>query len=148
MDADRERQDLDDGLCAAEDCTRDCALAFTPAGVALPYTKDARLRILGVLLPERSPPLPDVPTMIESGYPNFEVSAWFGVAAPKGIPEAVSQRLQGSLEKIVARKEMVEAFSRLGATVTYKNAQQSAQFMKTDTDRWRKVIDSAKIQMD
>ena len=115
---------------------------------ALGLIKGNKLKALAVTTAERNPALPNVPTMIESGYPNFEVSAWFGVAAPKGIPEAVSQRLQGSLEKIVARKEMVEAFSRLGATVTYKNAQQSAQFMKTDTDRWRKVIDYAKIQMD
>jgi tripartite-type tricarboxylate transporter receptor subunit TctC len=110
--------------------------------------KGNKLKALAVTTAERNPALPNVPTMIESGYPNFEVSAWFGVAAPKGIPDAVSQRLQSALEKIVARKDMAEAFSRLGATVTYRNARQSAQFMKADTDRWRKVIDYAKIQMD
>ena len=115
---------------------------------ALGLIKGNKLKALAVTTPERNPALPNVPTMIESGYPNFEVSAWFGVAAPKGIPDAVSQRLQSTLEKIVARKDMAEAFSRLGATVTYRNAQQSAQFMKADTDRWRKVIDYAKIQMD
>jgi tripartite-type tricarboxylate transporter receptor subunit TctC len=115
---------------------------------ALGLIKGNKLKALAVTTAERNPALPNVPTMIESGYPNFEVSAWFGVAAPKGISDAVSQRLQSTLEKIVARKDMAEAFSRLGATVTYRNAQQSAQFMKADTDRWRKVIDYAKIQMD
>ena len=86
--------------------------------------------------------------MVESGFPNFLVTAWFGIAAPKGLPDAVSQRLQNSLQKIVAQKEMVEAISRLGATVTFMNAQQATQFMTADTDRWRKVIEGAKIQMD
>jgi tripartite-type tricarboxylate transporter receptor subunit TctC len=115
---------------------------------ALGLIKGNKLKPLAVTTAERNPALPNVPTMIESGYPNFEVSAWFGIAAPKGIPDGVSQRLQNTLEKIVARKEMVEAISRLGATVTFMNAQRSALFMKTDTERWRKVIDYAKIQMD
>ena len=115
---------------------------------ALGLINGNKLKPLAVTTATRNPALPNVPTMIESGYPNFDVSAWFGLAAPKGIPDGVSQRLQVALEKIVARKEMVEAISRLGATVTYMNAQRAAQFMKTDTDRWRKVIDYAKIQMD
>lgn len=115
---------------------------------ALGLIKGNKLKPLAVTTAERNPALPNVPTMMEAGFPNFEVAAWFGLAAPKGIPDGVSQRLQGALEKIVARKEMVEAISRLGATVTSMNAQRSAQFMKADTDRWRKVIDYAKIQMD
>lgn len=115
---------------------------------ALGLINGNKLKPLAVTTATRNPALPNVPTMIESGYPNFEVSAWFGVAAPKGIPDGASQRLQNTLEKIVARKEMVEAISRLGATVTFMNAQRSAQFMKADTERWRKVIDYAKIQMD
>lgn len=57
-------------------------------------------------------------------------------------------RLQDALEKIMARADIVEALSRLGATVTFMNAQNAAKFMKADTDRWRKVVDYAKIQMD
>lgn len=115
---------------------------------ALGLINGGKLKPLAVSTAARNPALPNVPTMIEAGYPNFEVSAWFGIAAPKGIPDSASQRLQATLEKIVARKEMIEAISRLGATVTFMNAQRAAQFMKTDTDRWRKVIDYAKIQMD
>ncbi|NQW68764.1 MAG: tripartite tricarboxylate transporter substrate binding protein [Betaproteobacteria bacterium] len=115
---------------------------------ALGLINGNKLKPLAVTTATRNPALPNVPTMIESGYPNFEVSAWFGIAAPKGIPDGASQSLQAALEKIVGRKEMVEAISRLGATVTFMNAQRAAQFMKTDTERWRKVIDYAKIQMD
>jgi len=115
---------------------------------AMGLINGGKLKPLAVTSAERNPALPNVPTMIESGFPNFLVTAWFGIAAPKGLPDAVSQRLQNSLQKIVAQKEMVEAISRLGATVTFMNAQQATQFMTADTDRWRKVIEGAKIQMD
>ncbi|CAN1491719.1 PBP2_Bug_TTT domain containing protein [Burkholderiaceae bacterium] len=115
---------------------------------AMGLINGGKLKPLAVTSAERNPALPNVPTMVESGFPNFLVTAWFGIAAPKGLPDAVSQRLQNSLQKIVAQKEMVEAISRLGATVTFMNAQQATQFMTADTDRWRKVIEGAKIQMD
>ena len=115
---------------------------------AMGLINGGKLKPLAVTSAERNPALPNVPTMVESGFPNFLVTAWFGIAAPKGLPDAVSQRLQNSLQKIVAQKEMVEALSRLGATVTFMNAQQATQFMTADTDRWRKVIEGAKIQMD
>ena len=115
---------------------------------ALGLINGGKLKPLAVTSAERNPALPNVPTMVESGFPNFLVTAWFGLAAPKGIPDAVSQRLQVSLQKIVAQKDVAESIARLGATVTFMNAQQASQFMTADTQRWRKVIERAKIQMD
>jgi tripartite-type tricarboxylate transporter receptor subunit TctC len=107
-----------------------------------------KLKPLAVTSAERNPALPNVPTMVESGFPNFLVTAWFGLAAPKGIPDAVSQRLQSSLQKVIAQKDVAESIARLGATVKFMNAQQANQFMTADTQRWRTVIERAKIQMD
>jgi len=115
---------------------------------AMGLINGGKLKPLAVTSAERNPALPNVPTMVESGFPNFLVTAWFGLAAPKGIPDAVSQRLQVSLQKIVAQKDVAESIARLGATVTFMNAQQASQFMTADTQRWRKVIERAKIQMD
>lgn len=115
---------------------------------ALGLIRGGKLKPLAVTTAQRNPALPNVPTMIEAGYPNFEVAAWFGLAGPKGLPDNASVRLQDALEKIMARADIVEALSRLGATVTFMNAQNAAKFMKADTDRWRKVVDYAKIQMD
>jgi tripartite-type tricarboxylate transporter receptor subunit TctC len=115
---------------------------------ALGLINGGKLKPLAVTSAERNPALPNVPTMVESGFPNFLVTAWFGIAAPKGIPDAVSQRLQASIQKIVAQKDVAESIARLGATVTFMNAQQANQFMTADTQRWRKVIERAKIQMD
>ena len=58
------------------------------------------------------------------------------------------QKLQNSIEKIISRKEMVESLSRLGATAMFMNTESATKFMKADTDRWRKVVDYAKIQLD
>ena len=115
---------------------------------ALGLIKGGKLKPLAVTTAQRNPALPNIPTMIEAGYPNFEVAAWFGLAGPKGMPDNASVRLQDALEKIMARADIAESLSRLGATVTFMNAQNSAKFMKADTDRWRKVVDYAKIQMD
>ena len=115
---------------------------------AMGLINGGKLKALAVTSAERNPALPNVPTMVESGFPNFLVTAWFGIAAPKGIPEAVSQRLQASLQKIIAQKDVAESIARLGATVTFMNAQQASQFMTADTQRWRTVIERAKIQMD
>ena len=115
---------------------------------AMGHIKGGKLNALAVTSAQRNPALPNVPTMIESGFPGFEVNAWFGIAAPKGTPDVVIQKLQNSIEKIISRKEMVESLSRLGATAMFMNTESATKFMKADTDRWRKVVDYAKIQLD
>ena len=115
---------------------------------AMGHIKGGKLNALAVTSAQRNPALPNVPTMIESGFPGYEVTAWFGIAAPKGTPDVVIQKLQNSIEKIISRKEMVESLSRLGATAMFMNTESATKFMKADTDRWRKVVDYAKIQLD
>ena len=115
---------------------------------AMGHIKGGKLNALAVTSAQRNPALPNVPTMIESGFPGYEVNAWFGIAAPKGTPDVVIQKLQNSIEKIISRKEMVESLSRLGATAMFMNTDSATKFMKADTDRWRKVVDYAKIQLD
>jgi tripartite-type tricarboxylate transporter receptor subunit TctC len=115
---------------------------------AMGHIKGGKLNALAVTSAQRNPALPNVPTMIESGFPDYEVNAWFGIAAPKGTPDVVIQKLQNSIEKIISRKEMVESLSRLGATAMFMNTESATKFMKADTDSWRKVVDYAKIQLD
>ena len=115
---------------------------------AMGHIKGGKLNALAVTSAQRNPALPNVPTMIESGFPGYEVNAWFGIAAPKGTPDVVIQKLQNSIEKIISRKEMVESLSRLGATAMFMNTESATKFMKADTDSWRKVVDYAKIQLD
>ncbi|MBJ7475817.1 MAG: tripartite tricarboxylate transporter substrate binding protein [Polynucleobacter sp.] len=115
---------------------------------AMGHIKGGKLNALAVTSAQRNPALPNVPTMIESGFPGYEVNAWFGIATPKGTPDVVTQKLQNSIEKIISRKEMVESLSRLGATAMFMNTESANKFMTADTNRWRKVVDYAKIQLD
>jgi tripartite-type tricarboxylate transporter receptor subunit TctC len=115
---------------------------------ALGLIKSGKLKALAVTSTSRNPALPQVPTMQEAGFPSFQVTAYFGVAAPKGLPADVSLKLQNSIQKTVAQKEVAESLSRLGATVDFMNATKSAEFIKADAQRWKKVVDYAKIELD
>jgi tripartite-type tricarboxylate transporter receptor subunit TctC len=86
--------------------------------------------------------------MQEAGFPNFQVSAYFGIAAPKGLPADISTKLQNGIQKVIAQKEVLDALNKLGATVDYLGPTKSAEFIKADSARWRKVVDYAKIEMD
>jgi tripartite-type tricarboxylate transporter receptor subunit TctC len=78
----------------------------------LPHIKSGRLRALGVTSAKRSPELPDVPTIAEAGVKGYEMVAWFGIAAPKGLPRELQTRLHGELMKILKTPDMHKSFAR------------------------------------
>ena len=115
---------------------------------ALGLIKSGKLKALAVTSTTRNPALPQVPTMQEAGFPNFQVTAYFGIAAPKGLPTDIALKLQNSIQKTVSQKEVADSLSKLGATVDFMNAAKSAEFIKADAQRWKKVVDYAKIELD
>jgi tripartite-type tricarboxylate transporter receptor subunit TctC len=128
--------------------SKDVDFMFDNLPPALGLIKGGKLKPLAVTTSTRNPALPQVPTMQEAGFPSFQVAAYFGVAAPKGLPTDVTMKLQNSIQKTVAQKEVTESLTKLGATVDFMNAAKSAEFIKADAQRWRKVVDYAKIEMD
>lgn len=115
---------------------------------ALGQVRAGKMKAVAVTTTTRNPALPDVPTMVESGYPEFQVSSWFGLAAPTGIAPDVAARLQSALQKVVAQKSVADAISATGATPQYMDAAQTAAFMKADAERWKNVAAFASIQLD
>jgi tripartite-type tricarboxylate transporter receptor subunit TctC len=115
---------------------------------ALGLIKGGKLKPLAVTSAARNPALPQVPTMQEAGFPNFQVTAYFGIAAPKGLPADIALKLQNSIQKTVSQKDVADSLSKLGATVDFMNASKSAEFIKADAQRWKKVVDYAKIELD
>lgn len=128
--------------------SKDVDFMFDNLPSALGLIKGGKLKPLAVTTSTRNPALPQVPTMQEAGFPSFQVSAYFGIAAPKGISADISTKLQNSIQKTVAQKDVSESLTKLGATVDFMNATKSAEFIKADAQRWRKVVDYAKIEMD
>ena len=106
------------------------------------------VRALAVTTTQRSKALPDVPTLIEAGVPDFDVSAWFGLAAPAGLPPAVLARLEQALEKVGKLPEVTSAMQRQGAEPAYLDSKAMATFMSGDAAKWMRVAAFAKITLD
>jgi tripartite-type tricarboxylate transporter receptor subunit TctC len=107
----------------------------------LPHIKSGRLRALGVTGAKRSPELPSVPTIAEAGVKGYEMVAWFGIAAPKGLPRDIQMRLHGELLKILKTPEMQKSLSAVGQEVAFQEKpEQFFEFMKVEAKKWAKVV--------
>jgi tripartite-type tricarboxylate transporter receptor subunit TctC len=107
----------------------------------LPHIKSGRLRPLGVTGVKRSPELPSVPTIAEAGVKGYEMVAWFGIAAPKGLPREIQVRLHGDLLKILKTTEMQKSLSAVGQEVAFQEKpEQFYDFMKVEAAKWAKVV--------
>ena len=107
------------GVAVADAVAGQIQMVFADMAPAVPFVKSNKLRPLAVTSLQRSSTLPDVPTMAEQGYPGFEASVWWALAAPKGIPSSVVDRINQDWSKIMATADIKDAFERLGVTPLY-----------------------------
>ncbi|MBG6071658.1 MULTISPECIES: tripartite tricarboxylate transporter substrate binding protein [unclassified Polaromonas] len=105
------------------------------------------VKALAVTTLRRSKTLPDVPTLVELGMPEFDVSAWYGVAAPAGTPPAVVSALEQALQKIMREPEVIRAMESRGAEVGFMPAADMGAFMAADAQKWKRVASFAKITL-
>lgn len=123
-------------------------LMFDNLPSALGLIQGGKLKALAVTTPQRSSVLPNVPTMEEAGLKGYQVFAWFGLAAPAGVPAPVLQKIEQALERIASQAEVKAAMQRAGAEPTWANAQAMNAFMQTDAAQWKKVAAYAKIALE
>jgi tripartite-type tricarboxylate transporter receptor subunit TctC len=124
-------------------------LMFDSAVSASPHVKGGKLRALAVTSAKRLPSFPDVPTVIESGLPGFDVFTWTALYAPAGIAPDRAERLRNDVARVLAMPDVVEAFAAQGALVAEPmTPPQVAAFIDEDIKRWRKVIKDADIRID
>ena len=115
--------------------------------VAMPQIKAERIKALAVLSDNRSAQLPNVPTAKESGYPGLVVSPWFGLGAPAGTPVEIVLKIQLALAKGFNTKEVQDRFTAIGASVhPSKSPAEFSAYIKTEYERWGKVIKSANVK--
>lgn len=112
---------------------------------ALPHVKSNRLRGIAVTTKARAAPLPDVPTVAESGVPGFEYATWYGVLAPAGTPKPIIDRLNKAIVATLSAPEMKERYARQGMDATPGTPAEFAKLLREETDKWAKVVREAKI---
>jgi len=96
----------------------------------------------------RAPELPDVPTMLELGYPDFVSVAWFAAAAPAHTPPEIVDKVAKAIATYVHKPEVVERLKGIGGEPVGDTPQEMAKFVKEETDRWAKVIKAEGIQLE
>jgi len=122
---------------------------FDTLSTALPPVRSGLLRPLGVSSRERSPDLPDVPTVIESGYPDYQVGVWFGLAGPSKLPEDVVKTVMGSMDRALNDNAFRASLERIGFPVLRpKTVKEINEFVDADRERWSKVIKAQNIALD
>jgi tripartite-type tricarboxylate transporter receptor subunit TctC len=112
----------------------------------LPLVKDGKLRVLAALSAQRVSTLPDAPTIAESGFPGFEASVWHAFIAPKGTPPAIVAKLNAEIHKALADPEVKERLAGLGAEVSPTTPQELATLVRTEYERYGKLIREANIK--
>jgi tripartite-type tricarboxylate transporter receptor subunit TctC len=122
---------------------------FDSLSTALPPVKSGLLRPLGVSSAQRSPDLPDVPTIAESGYPDYVVSVWYGIAAPAKLPEDIAQKISASLDRALNDGAFRASLEKIGFPVFRPRSPAAiAEFIDADRARWSKVIKTQNITLD
>ena len=114
---------------------------------ALAFVRSGMLKAIAVTSSTRAPNLPDVPTVAEAGMPDFQVTGWMGVLAPKGTPEPIVHRLDQEFSAVLAMPEIKALFADKGAMNIPPTGQAYfAKFIRSETQTWRKVVKTANIQ--
>jgi tripartite-type tricarboxylate transporter receptor subunit TctC len=122
---------------------------FDTLSTALPPVKSGSLRALGVSSAQRSPDLPDVPTIAESGYPDYRVSVWYGIAAPAKLPDDIATKISASLDRALNDDAFRASLEKIGFPVFRpRSAAGIAEFIDADRRRWSGVIKSQNISLD
>jgi tripartite-type tricarboxylate transporter receptor subunit TctC len=121
---------------------------FDNLGSSLSPHLGGQLRILGGCGPERSASLPDVPTLRESGIPDFTSVTWFALMAPKGTPDAIIQKLNTTVTDILKDDDVKAKFEKLGVQVETMDVNATAKFIAAERVRWGEIIRSAHVTID
>ena len=122
--------------------------SFQNINAVIPHVKTGKLRALAITSTARSPLLPDVPTLAEAGVKGVDVYSWQGVAAPKGLPADIRQRLHGAIVAALNAPDVKPKLLELGFEIVANSPEQFTAFQAAEFARWKQLIDSRKITAD
>jgi tripartite-type tricarboxylate transporter receptor subunit TctC len=110
------------------------------------HVRDGRLRALAVSTAQRLPAFPDLPTIAEAGVAGYEISTWYGIWGPRGLPDTVATRLHGQIARATATEEARARFTAMGADVVASTPADFARFTRAEFERFGRLIRDANIQ--
>lgn len=121
-------------------------MSFPVLSAALPQVQGGKLRALGVTGPQRSPLMPDVPTIAEAGLPDYSFETWFMVFAPAGTPEPVLEKLNATLNQTLQSPELKERMVREAYDPAPSSIAEAKRLLNSDMEKWAEVIKVAGIE--
>jgi tripartite-type tricarboxylate transporter receptor subunit TctC len=116
------------------------AVMFDNMPSVIGHVRAGKLRPIAVTTPNRSPAVPDVPTIAESGVPGYSATSWFGLLAPTGTPAPVMAKLHGSILKALADPEVKKKLAEQGAEPHGEKPEQFAEFIRSETAKWGQTV--------
>jgi len=119
---------------------------FTSVGDSLPHLASGRVRPIAVSSKERNRALPDVPTMVQSGLSNFDVTAWYALEGPAKLPQAIVSRLNTAMRNVLAEPSMTKQFYDIGYDVTLSTPDELRHIIQVDYERWSPVARAIKLE--
>ena len=123
-------------------------MVFDSIGTALPHVAGGLVRAIAVTSPKRSQLPPDIPTIQESGYPGFDVTVHYGLFAPAGTPQPIIDRLNKAVNDYLMTPEVIERFKVLGMESNVGPPKLLGDAMKSEHERWKKIIADANIRIE
>jgi tripartite-type tricarboxylate transporter receptor subunit TctC len=114
--------------------------SFANIPSSLSYVEQGRLRAIAITSAKRSGLLPNLPTMSEAGLPGFETATWYGLLAPAATPQEIVTKLNQAVNTAVKNPEVNKRLAQLGADPVIESPQYFANYLKTEIDRWAKVV--------
>jgi tripartite-type tricarboxylate transporter receptor subunit TctC len=118
---------------------------FSTAG---PHVKTGRIKILARTSSNRSPQMPDIPSINESGIPGYEVQSWYGLAAPAQTPPAIIDKIQRAVAKAMSHPVIVEKMQSYAADIVASRPDEFGKVLQDEQERWAAVLQKANIQLD
>ena len=121
---------------------------FGGSGSSIGHIKAGRLRALAVTTATRSPVIPDVPTMHEAGFPNFELTTWYALWAIKGTPKEIVDRMHAETVKVLQQPDVKDIWAAQGASAGGQSPGEFAKFVRSEIEKWGRVVKDAGIKID
>ena len=123
-------------------------MLFDQMATAVPHVKGGKVRALGVTTSTRSPAMPNVPTIAEAGVPGYEMSAWFGLVGPPGMPRELVTRIRAEFIRALAQPDVKERLASQGLDLISDTPEQFTSFLKSELIKWAKVIKESGARLD